>query len=111
MQSKSLYGQYIKERENFEIIEDEFGFASYIISGDECYLRDVYVVPEQRRSKKCFELADKVAAIAKYKGCTFMTGTVYPGANGSTESLKVLLKYGFKVSQTTSEKIIFIKEL
>jgi len=107
----SLYGKYIKEREGFEIIEDECGFATYVINGDECYLRDIYVLPEHRKTKVASSYSKIIEEIAKDKGCKFLTGTVYLGANGSTESLMAVMKAGFKLASTTKEKIILIKEL
>lgn len=111
MQAKSLYAQYIQEREGFEIIEDELGFATYIISGDECYIRDIYVLPEYRKINIASSYSDQIAKIAKEKGCKVLTGTVFPSAKGSTESLMAVIKSGFKIANSTNEKIILIKEL
>ena len=107
----SLYGQYIKERENFEIVEDESGFATYKISGNECYIRDIFVKPEFRKMNLASKYADEIAAIAKEQGCTHLSGTVAPQANGSTQSVQVLLSYGFKVARSTNDLIIFVKEI
>lgn len=107
----SLYGQYIFEREGFEIVEDEFGFASYFVSGEECYIRDIFVKADHRNENHASKYADQIAAIAKERGCKVLTGTVAPLAKGSTASLKVLLSYGFKLHSSNSEKIIFIKEI
>lgn len=106
-----LYADYIKEREDFECVHDENGFATYKISGTECYIRDIYVKPELRKSNIASEYADKIAEIAKSKGCTHLTGTVAPSANGATASTQVLIAYGFKILRSTSDLIIFMKEI
>lgn len=108
---KSLYAQYIEEREGFSIVEDEKGFATYIINEDECYIRDIFVRPEFRKENIASKYADQITEIAKKAGCKNLTGTVIPMANGATTSLKVLLGYGFKLLQATQERIIFIKEI
>ncbi len=108
---KSLYGQYIKEREGFEILEDENGFATYKISGKECYIRDIFVKPEFRKMNLASKYADEIAEIAKKLGCTHLSGTVAPMANGSTQSIQVLLGYGFKLLSSDNQKIVFIKEI
>lgn len=107
----SLYAQYIKEREDFEIIEDEFGFASYKFFGPECYIRDIYVVPEKRKTSVGTSYMEKITALAKEAGCTHLTGTVFPSANGSSESMAAILRGGFKIHSSTSEKIILTKEI
>ena len=108
---KSLYCQYIKEREDFEILEDENGFATYKISGAECYIRDIFVKPEFRKMNLASKYADEIAIIAKNQGCTHLSGTVSPAANGATQSVQVLLSYGFKIARSTNDLIIFVKEI
>lgn len=107
----SLYGQYIKEREGKSILEKDYGFATYVINGQECYIEDIYVVPEMRKKHVASELANEVVEIAKAKGCTVLTGTVSPTAKGATESLKVLLAYGFQLHSCRPDLIIFAKEI
>ncbi len=102
---------YLKERENVDSIETEFGFCTYIINGDECYIRDIWIEPKYRQLKVATNLADKVAEIAKIQGCKYLTGTVSPRANNSTESLRVLLGYGMKLIDSNVNLIIFKKDL
>lgn len=109
----SLYGQYIQERENKGIVESEHGFATYKLFPDlqECYIEDIYVVPEQRKSDLATDMADEISNVAKSKGYKFLTGSVVPSNNNSTASLKVLLAYGFKLLRSETNLIYFIKEL
>lgn len=109
----SLYGQYIKEREDFDIIETISGFITYKIEGKTCYLRDVYVIPSLRGKCVASQLTDLVAVQAKENNCTHIYGSVDPKAKGSTDSLRVLLGYGFKLKEVpfTGGLIIFEKEI
>lgn len=107
----SHYAQYILERENFQIIEDERGFATYFIKGEECYIRDIYIAPEFRLKGAGTEFCNEIEKIAKAAGCTYMTGTVVPTMRGSTESIQACIKAGFKLLFSTPEKIILKKEL
>lgn len=112
MIKESLYAEYIKERENFEIIEDERGFATFkTFENGECYIRDIFVRKEYRKSNIASMYADQITEIAKRRGCTYLTGTVSPKANGSTISMAVLLGYGFKLLDSQNDKIVFIKEI
>jgi GNAT superfamily N-acetyltransferase len=102
---------YFKEREGFETLEDENAILSYRISGEECYIRDIFVLPEHRLSGAGSRLADMMTNIAKAAGCNHLTGSVVPSTKGSSASLMALLKYGFKVHESANDFIVLIKEI
>lgn len=107
----SNYGQYIKERENLDILENENGFFTYKINGNECYIKDIFILKDARRSGVATSMAEEISKIAKENGCTFLTGTCVPSTNGATESLKAMFSYGFKVHSSQNDLIVLIKEL
>lgn len=107
VQAKSLYAEYVKSREGFESVEEPYGFATYKITGKDCYIRDVYVLPQLRRQKAASDLCNKIKWIAKDVGCSTLITTVAPSANGSTDSLKAVLGYGFKLDSSQNDFIIF----
>lgn len=107
----SLYSEYISERLGKEIIETERGFATYFYLSDGCYIEDIYVKKEYRKSGEASKMADQIASIAKSKGYKKLYGTVVPSAIGSTDSLKVLLAYGFSLNNCTNNMIVMVKEL
>lgn len=107
-----MYMGYIKERENKECIEfPSLGFITYKFFGSECYIADIYVVPQARRSSAARRMADKVADIARDRGCTILTGSVCPTANGSKTSMEVLRRYGMEVARAEHDIIYFSKRL
>jgi GNAT superfamily N-acetyltransferase len=93
----SLYGSYIKERLNKDILEDDKGFATFYFVNGGVYIEDLYTLPQYRQTGHAARLADKIALIAKEQGYNKMFGTIVPTAQGSTEGMKVLLAYGFKL--------------
>lgn len=103
----SLYGFYIKERENAEIIENDDGFITYQIRGDEVFIRDFYVVPPRRKTRVAFNLGQQLIQVAKAQGCRSMVATVFPLLNGSQEALKIFMKYGMKIT-ACRENCIFL---
>ena len=107
----SLYGDYIKERENKSIVESDVGFATYSVAKDGIYIEDIYVRPEYRKGHIAADMADQIAVIAREKGLHKLYGSVCPSANGSTASLKVLLAYGFKLNSSTNNFIMLEKEI
>lgn len=110
---RSLYAQYLNEREGKQIVEDERGFAvySFLPELNSVYIEDIFVLPEFRNQNIASEYADNIAAEAKSKGFLTLIGTVRPSANGATTSLKVLLAYGFEVSSSEHDAIYFRKTL
>ena len=102
---------YFKEREGFDSIVREEGFASYRIQGEECYIRDIWVHKDFRKKGIAAEMADDIARLAIAQGCKYLTGSVSTTANGSTESVLVLLAYGFKIHSVVQYGIYFRKDL
>lgn len=108
---ESLYSKYIKEREQMQIVENEFGFATYKIFGEEAYIQDIYVVPEMRKTGMARTLADQICFYAKEQGAKKVFGSVDPNAKGATESVKVLLAYGMSIHSTAGNLIYFSKNI
>lgn len=107
-----MYGDYLKERLNDEIIETAFGFATYrYIDDNTVYIVDIYIRPEHRNSKCASLLANDIVKTSKLRGCTKLLGTVTPSAKNSTISLKVLLGYGMSLKSCSNDIIIFEKEI
>jgi len=106
----SLYAQYVLEREGFETIENDYGFATFKIEEDECYIRDIFVKKEHREKSIASELADFIMDRARTAGCRYLTGSVFADEDG-TPSLKVLLAYGFSLSNVEGDMIYFKKEI
>lgn len=107
-----MYADYIRERTYDSIIESESGFATYRFLDDgSCYIIDIYVIPEARKTNKASELANNIAEIAKNNGCKVLVGTVCPSAKNSDTSIKVLQGYGMTLKSSTNDLIIFKKDL
>lgn len=107
----SLYAEYVREREGKFVIENDKGFATYTFVNDGCYIEEIFVVKEHRKSGQAAEFADQIVKIAKEKGFNRLYGTVAPQAHGSTESLKVLLAYGFRLQTSNQNLIVMVKEI
>ncbi len=110
----SLYSEYIKDREGYQTIEyPDVGFATFRFNDEmkECYIRDIYVRTEHRRSRVAEKMADQISDLAKERGCKILTGSIIPSMRGSTESLQGLLWYGFKLHGCSNDYIVLVKEL
>ena len=103
--------QYLKEREGFDCIIRDEGFASYRITGEECYIKDIWVHKDFRKKGIASEMADDIARIAIAKRCKYLIGSVDTSANGAHESILVLFAYGFRTYYAVHGGIFFRKEL
>lgn len=111
MSEMSHFGKYISEREGKLILENEHGFFTYKISGEECYIEDIYIKKESRKLGIASQMANMVAEMAIAAGCKYLTGTCIPSTQGATNSLRAMLSYGFCLHSCVEDKIILIKEL
>ena len=108
----SLLSDYHKELGIKYVIESDSGFMTYyFVLPDECYIEDVYVIPEKRRGRTCFDMADKVSEHAKSVGCKYLTGSVVLIANNAESSYKMQISYGFRVLRKEAKAIFMIKDL
>ena len=106
-----MFASYLNERENVELVETDKGFAIYAITGSECYLRDIYVKPEYRKTGVASSIADIVCDRAKSMGCKMLTGSVCPTTRGADASLRVLQGYGMRLHSASTNLIVFVKDL
>ncbi len=107
----SLYADYLHETGQKHILEREWGFATYHIRGQECYIEDIYVTEEKRKQHSASELAQHIETIAKAAKCKYLTGSVNTAIKDPTTSMKVLLAYGFKFLRSEPAIVWFVKEL
>ncbi len=111
MSSPSLYAQYIYERQNKSIVEDENGFASYYYINDSCYIEEIYVKRDSRNKGIASKYADYITADAVSKKAKQLIGSVNLNTNDPTTSMKVLLAYGFKLASAGDNMIYLTKAL
>jgi len=109
----SLWAEYRAERKESIFIEHENGFASYNFSADgkDCYLQDIYVRKDFRKTGLATQLADEVVEIAKARDCEYLTGSVIVGSVEDTKSMKVFLAYGMKLHSVQGNIVYLYKKL
>lgn len=107
----SLYADYIKERQDFECLENEYSFITYKKIDDFMFIEDLYIKPEARRKGEGFELGKKVEDIAKKLGCKALVTTVDTSTNNWEASLQGIFKFGFNLVNEDKTCLYFNKEL
>lgn len=110
-----MYRDYLRERLGDELIERDEGFATYRYIDFEgqpsVYIVDIYVRPDFRKSRVASEMADDIVRAAVKDGKKLLIGTVCSTAKNATDSIKVLLGYGMDFCKTTTDGLIFKKEI
>jgi hypothetical protein len=107
----SLYAKYIKEREDFEIIEDEKGFVTFFFNESSVFVRDLYIAEEHRGFEVLLDLSNRLETLVQERGFKLLIGQVVPSMKGATRSMKALLKLGYEIHSSDNEKIVMVKEL
>jgi hypothetical protein len=111
MESVDMYAAYLEELGGKHLFRNDKGFIIYSFVENNCYVEEVYILPEHRGQKDFLLLYNGVVEIAKQKGCKKLLGSVVPSANGSTKSLNMLISYGAKLVSSSNNFILLEKEV
>ena len=114
---KSLYGQYIFEKEGFQILETEYGFVSYKFILDaflnlyiQVHIGEAYIVPEHRGKGLLGNFLEEIYNSARSRGITVCTTSVDHEINNSSRNINLYIeRYGFEViSQPEGNNTTFL---
>lgn len=109
--SLSLLTKYFKETGARNIVAKDYGFATYVFQGTNCYIEDVYI-DEQHRGKGKTDIIEKeIIKHAKEHGCTGLVGSVIPSYNTSTDSMAFMISRGYRIFSSQENIIYMIKEI
>jgi|SRR5580698_4575598 GNAT superfamily N-acetyltransferase len=108
----SLYAEYIKEREGKDIVESEKGFATYqIFDNGDCYIQDIYVAPEFRKTGLAVDMQKEIAQIAKEKGCSALMGSISLDDKNASRNLRIMLNENYIIHNTIGTMIFLKKDI
>jgi GNAT superfamily N-acetyltransferase len=108
----SLFKDYLYEREGKEIIETDKGFITFkIFKNGECYIQDIFIIPEERHTGLAFKMRDDVINIAKERGCHTLIGSVSIDTESASRNLKILLNDGWTIHAVNGTAIFVHKKL
>ena len=111
----SLYDKYKLELEDCQTSYiPAVGFASWSIEQEgEIYIQDLYVTPEKRNNKQCFELVKKCILDAREKDIDVKV--IFTSLDKDLKKYKkcrnLVRKMAFKVQGEDDNTIYFYKEL
>ena len=107
-----MYFDYIKERRpDCRVLKHDFGFAIYSFTNDAVYIEEIYVKPDFRKENIASQLSETIQQEALGLGYKKLLGSVSASAEGSTDSIRVLLSHGMSLLSSQDDLIWFSKEL
>lgn len=92
----NMYEQYIKERENLDVIKTDKGFIIYKMEFPNCIINDCFVLPEYRQEKHATFLANQIFEICKSAGVKAVYCFTDDNANGVDLSKFAIERFGFE---------------
>jgi hypothetical protein len=111
MIKETLYFDYIKEREGLEVLENESGFITYKITGDECFIKNMFITPKMRSTFLLKNMIDLLCEIAFIRKCKFISANIDLQDEGAGRTLVAALKIGFRLARAQNDILLIIKEL
>jgi ribosomal protein S18 acetylase RimI-like enzyme len=107
-----LYADYLQERENAHILENENGFCIYkYLSPTTAYLQDIYVKPEWRKTAIGKKMLEDVVKICKKSNISALLASTDISANNPEVSALAILKSGFKFHKLEENMIWYVMEI
>lgn len=111
-QSKSLYAQYVEERNpNRVVIEDKDSMLDYEIIDGALHIHNFFITKESRRSYKMPNLVAKFHQIAKDNSVKLITATADPRSANSDIAFRSILAIGMKPFKVVGDLVLFTKEV
>ncbi len=107
----TLYAKYIKEREDQDVIENETGFITYLITEKECFISNMFIDESIRIQGKGRELINEIAGIALEKGCEYLSAAVRMNDKNCSKTLSAALAVGFQVVKADHGSVVIIKNI
>ena len=113
----SLYYDYLQERKIIDIIEEDWGFVTFnkmysnALKANVLYIRDIYVIPEERRNGKAIDLLNWCADRALKEGLIYIMGSTDLEGPDIEQSFAGHLHYKFKVLELEGTTLYWYKEL
>ena len=111
MSKKSLYGQYIEEKENRYILEGKDYFLTYQFDREWVYIVDMFVVSGKRTNGIMTKISEQCEQLARDKGYTQILGSVDINTNQPEIPALAMIKHGYKFYKLVGSIIYFLKNI
>lgn len=105
-----LYAKYLAEKEGKLTLElAEKGFVTYKVVGEICHVCILFVAVKHRRGDVARELMSALKKVVQYQ-CKAFTAAVCTKQQNTSETLRVVLQYGFEVVDAKDGDVLLYKD-
>ncbi len=105
---KSLYAEYVKEKYDQDVVENDTGFVVYKISDSVCFIECIYIVKPQRRlgvaTLMMRDLVEKLPPSVQYLSCEIDTSAI-----DGLASFAAARSFGFEILKTNGNNVVMVK--
>lgn len=106
---KSLYADYLLERQGALIVENSLGFIIYKTDGEDCLIMETFIVKEERKKGAFSNLFNRL--LEKIPECKNVGGKIYVNDPNHTQTLHAALSFGFEVVKAQNDVITICKRV
>lgn len=106
-----LYREYIKERENSNLLVNENGWLSYKVNGQECFIVDMFIKKESRGTGLLDKMISDLKDIALLSQCEIIVANIHLNDKGANHTLKAAFKLDFSVVRADHNIIVIVKQI
>ena len=105
-----LYTKYLQEKEGKQTLEiKDKGFVTYKIVGEMCHVCILFVDPGHRRGDVARDLMNTLKYMTK-NTCKAFTAAVNTRQYDTSNTLKIILQYGFEVVDARDGDVLLYKD-
>ena len=108
MISETLYAEYIKERENFDIIENENCFIIYKIKGDSAFISHSFTRKDLRQRGEMASLLAELCILLRMKNVLLLNATIDLRDVNASRTTLAALKCDFEI-KAAENGILYIE--
>lgn len=106
-----LYREYLREREEAEVLVVDGCFAVFAIKGTRIFFKELYASAEMRAKGVAKKLCYHLLEIAKEAGCTHARCTIDLRAHGSQHAFEVFYAHGLRPCRAENSVITLEMEI
>ena len=108
---KSLWGQFLEEMNDTDVIEKDYGFISFKIEEGVCLVFDFFIAQPFRNGSYRRTLMLELHELCRFRGVSVVTGKVDLGLKDSTRTLAFWLTMDATAYKAEANQVYFMKRL
>lgn len=106
---KSLYADYLLERQGALIVENSLGFIIYKTEGEYCLIMETFIIKAERKKGAFTNLFNRL--LEKIPECKNVGAQIYLSDPNHNHTLHAALAFGFEVVKAQNDVLTICKKV